>query len=265
MVERFPAFWRALAGSSRTAETRATSPTWACARRRERRLLSLVREHKLRRMLRSDARRGRVPRAVRRPLALALPRRAPVRFGAGGHEHRVEYEPAESHDGAVRRQLELARAGVVPGQLPGHRVAAAAPPLLRRRFKVECPTGSGAMDDALRGRRRAVAAAHRALPRAHRRAPARLRRERAVQHDPHLRDLVMFYEYFHGDNGAGLGASHQTGWTALVARLIQSLGQFTASSVLEGERWPLTQCYHRFAASTSATSKARTVTAARDS
>ena len=40
------------------------------------------------------------------------------------------------------------------------------------------------------------------------------------QRDPHWRDLILFYEYFHGDNGAGLGASHQTGWTALVASLI---------------------------------------------
>jgi hypothetical protein len=40
------------------------------------------------------------------------------------------------------------------------------------------------------------------------------------QSDPHWRDLVPFYEYFHGDNGAGLGASHQTGWTALVTELI---------------------------------------------
>jgi len=42
--------------------------------------------------------------------------------------------------------------------------------------------------------------------------------------DPHWRDNVLFYEYFHGDNGAGLGASHQTGWTALVAKLIQDCG-----------------------------------------
>ena len=48
------------------------------------------------------------------------------------------------------------------------------------------------------------------------------------QEDPHWRDLILFYEYFHGDNGAGLGASHQTGWTGLVARLIQSLGQIDA-------------------------------------
>jgi hypothetical protein len=40
------------------------------------------------------------------------------------------------------------------------------------------------------------------------------------QHDPHWRDLILFYEYFHGDTGMGLGASHQTGWSGLVASLI---------------------------------------------
>jgi hypothetical protein len=44
------------------------------------------------------------------------------------------------------------------------------------------------------------------------------------QEDPHWRDYILFYEYFHGDNGAGIGASHQTGWTALVAKLIQQSG-----------------------------------------
>ena len=47
---------------------------------------------------------------------------------------------------------------------------------------------------------------------------------RIFQNDPHWRDHILFYEYFHGDNGAGLGASHQTGWTALVANLIQDYG-----------------------------------------
>ena len=46
-----------------------------------------------------------------------------------------------------------------------------------------------------------------------------------LQQEPHWRDLVLFYEYFHGDNGAGLGASHQTGWTALVAKLLQQSGE----------------------------------------
>jgi hypothetical protein len=45
------------------------------------------------------------------------------------------------------------------------------------------------------------------------------------QSDPHFKDYVLFYEYFHGDNGAGAGASHQTGWTALVAKLLQQSGE----------------------------------------
>ena len=48
------------------------------------------------------------------------------------------------------------------------------------------------------------------------------------QTDPHFRDYVLFYEYFHGDNGAGIGASHQTGWTALVAKLLQQSGETPA-------------------------------------
>jgi len=47
--------------------------------------------------------------------------------------------------------------------------------------------------------------------------------------DPHWRDLVLFHEYFHGDTGKGLGASHQTGWTAVVAKLLQQIGQKTRS------------------------------------
>ena len=53
------------------------------------------------------------------------------------------------------------------------------------------------------------------------------------QTDPHWRDHILFYEYFHGDNGAGLGASHQTGWTGLVAKLIQLYGLLDAKRLLE--------------------------------
>jgi hypothetical protein len=52
------------------------------------------------------------------------------------------------------------------------------------------------------------------------------------QTDPHWRDHILFYEYFHGDNGAGLGASHQTGWTGLVAKLIQLYGILDAEKAL---------------------------------
>src|SRR6202030_2802429 len=79
------------------------------------------------------------------------------------------------------------------------------------------------------------------------------------QDDPHWRDLVLFYEYFNGDNGAGLGASHQTGWTALVAKLLQSLGQFDADAVLEDREWQMARPYRRLAAAPVAS-----VTAARE-
>jgi hypothetical protein len=52
------------------------------------------------------------------------------------------------------------------------------------------------------------------------------------QTDPYWRDLILFYEYFNGDNGAGVGASHQTGWTGCIARIIQGLGYFTPETVL---------------------------------
>jgi len=56
---------------------------------------------------------------------------------------------------------------------------------------------------------------------------------REFQDDPHWRDHILFYEYFHGDNGAGLGASHQTGWTGLVAKFIQLFGMIDAQRLLE--------------------------------
>jgi hypothetical protein len=52
------------------------------------------------------------------------------------------------------------------------------------------------------------------------------------QEDPHWRDLILFYEYFHGDNGAGLGASHQTGWTGTVAPLLDLFGRLSAEEML---------------------------------
>ena len=92
-------------------------------------------------------------------------------------------------------------------------------------FKVECPTGSG----------KEMTLGEIALNLSRRLQGIFLRNADGIrpvyggcdvfQNDPHWRDLVLFYEYFHGDNGAGLGASHQTGWTGLVAKLIQQSGQ----------------------------------------
>ena len=55
------------------------------------------------------------------------------------------------------------------------------------------------------------------------------------QTDPYWRDYIMFYEYFHGDNGAGVGASHQTGWTGTIASLIQLFGHLNAADLLAGK------------------------------
>jgi hypothetical protein len=57
---------------------------------------------------------------------------------------------------------------------------------------------------------------------------------RKFQEDPHWRDCLLFYEYFHGDNGAGLGASHQTGWTGAIARILHLFGTLTPELVLAG-------------------------------
>ena len=59
---------------------------------------------------------------------------------------------------------------------------------------------------------------------------------RKFQEDEHWRDLVLFYEYFHGDNGAGLGASHQTGWTGCIAALQDFFGRITADDLLDAEK-----------------------------
>jgi hypothetical protein len=57
---------------------------------------------------------------------------------------------------------------------------------------------------------------------------------RKFQDDPHWRDYVLFYEYFHGDNGAGLGASHQTGWTGIIARIMHLFATMTPEMALAG-------------------------------
>src|SRR5262249_27019893 len=87
--------------------------------------------------------------------------------------------------------------------------------------RVECPTGSGRLMNLaevaaeLAGRLTRIF-----LPNAQGGRPCHGSIPYYAE-DPHWRDLVLFYEYFHGDNGRGLGASHQTGWTALVARLLE--------------------------------------------
>ncbi len=91
-------------------------------------------------------------------------------------------------------------------------------------FTVECPTGSGHRLTL----REVATELSRRLTRIFLRRPDGTRpaygATARLQRDPHWRDLILFHEYFNGDTGAGLGASHQTGWTALVAKLLQQTG-----------------------------------------
>ena len=131
----------------------------------------------------------------------------PYVFRVDGEDYRVEYDPAESTTRAVRRQLELAGAGLVSDQLSGARGARSAITIsMATTFTVECPTGSGRMDDAEGSDARVGDAVVVALPARRRRAGVRaMATIGGMRDDPHWRDLVLFHEYFHGDTGAARG------------------------------------------------------------
>jgi hypothetical protein len=100
-------------------------------------------------------------------------------------------------------------------------------------FTVECPTRSGQRMTLFEVAREISARLARIFLRdANGRRPVYGGTTR-FQEDPHWRDLILFYEYFHGDIGAGLGASHQTGWTGVIARLMDLFGRLDASAALQ--------------------------------
>jgi len=100
-------------------------------------------------------------------------------------------------------------------------------------FKIECPTGSGRLMNLFEVSKEISDRLTRIFLRdEHGRRPVYGGTEK-FQNDPHWRDNIYFFEYFHGDNGAGLGASHQTGWTGLVAKLIHLYGSLDPTRTLE--------------------------------
>ena len=112
-----------------------------------------------------------------------------------------------------------------------------------KEFLVECPTGSGQLKNLYEVAEDISRHLTTIFTRdADGRRPVYGGTQK-FQTDPHWRDYMLFYEYFHGDNGAGLGASHQTGWTGAVARLIQWLGYMTADNTLDGSVRPGIRVY----------------------
>ena len=191
----------------------------------ERRLLSIVNGEKLRRVLRImlDENEFLSPCGIRslsrfhegNPYVLRL----------NGMEHRVDYQPAESRSGLFGGNSNWRGPVWFPVNYLLIESLQKFHFYLGDGYKVEFPTGSGKMFTLAE----VAAELSRRLGRIFMRDSAGRRPvyggvER-FQADPRWRELVQFHEYFHADNGAGLGASHQTGWTALVAKLIQQSGE----------------------------------------
>jgi hypothetical protein len=157
----------------------------------------------------------------------------PYVFHAGGQEYRVSYLPAESDTGMFGGNSNWRGPVWMPVNALVVRALMQYYAYYGDDFTVECPTGSGrrmnlyqvAEEIARRlagiflrdgqGRRPVYGGA------------------RTFQEDPHWHDCLLFYEYFHGDNGAGLGASHQTGWTGIVARLLHVFPTVQPEHILE--------------------------------
>jgi hypothetical protein len=146
----------------------------------------------------------------------------PYVFKANGHDHRVAYLPAESDSGMFGGNSNWRGPVWFPMNIMLIRALLHYYAFYGDRFKVECPTGSGKEMTLFEvAKEIGDRLARIFLKDAKGRRPVYGLTEK-FQTDPHWKDLILFYEYFHGDNGAGIGASHQTGWTGLVATLMQT-------------------------------------------
>ncbi len=226
LLSRLPAFHRRLEWFIDNRPDLTTG--WACMRQTgvdDRRLLAIVDRDRLRRILQVmlDENEFLSPYGIR-----SLSRRhkdQPFQLAVDGRTHRVDYEPAESSSGLFggnsnwRGPIWFPLNFLLVESLQKFHF------YLGDGFKVEFPSGSG----------RELTLAEVAAELSRRlsriflrdgdgRRPAFGRSEK-MQADPHFKDYLLFHEYFHGDDGAGVGANHQTGWTGLVAKLLQQSGE----------------------------------------
>jgi hypothetical protein len=158
--------------------------------------------------------------------------RHPYVFNADGDEYRVGYLPAESNTGMFGGNSNWRGPVWMPVNVLIIRALLNFYAFYGDSFKVECPTGSGRMMNLFQVAKEIADRLTRIFLRDERgRRPVYGGTEK-FQSDPFWKDNILFYEYFHGDNGAGLGASHQTGWTALVAKLIELFGSLDENQLL---------------------------------
>jgi len=154
----------------------------------------------------------------------------PYVFNAGGMDYRVDYVPAEGNTGLFGGNSNWRGPVWFPLNFLLVEALERYHHFFGDDFKVECPTGSGRRMNLQEVSREIASRLTRIfLPDAKGRRPVH-GDERRYAEDPHWKDLILFYEYFHGDNGRGVGASHQTGWTALVVRCLEDLARARAKS-----------------------------------
>jgi len=196
-----------------------------------RRLLSILNKQKLERVLAYmlDENEFLGPHGIRSLSRYHLEH--PFVFHVGDQEYKVQYLPGESNTGMFGGNSNWRGPVWMPVNVLLIRALLNLYSFYGDDFKVQCPTGSGPY----------VTLFEVAREISHRLAGAFLRDKKGrrpvyggtakFQNDPHWRDLILFYEYFHGDNGAGLGASHQTGWTGSIARLLDLFGRVEAKDL----------------------------------
>ena len=157
----------------------------------------------------------------------------PFVFNLSGHEYRVQYLPAESNTGMFGGNSNWRGPVWMPVNALLLRGLLNLYQFYGDDFKVECPTGSGkymTLYEVAKELARRLSSIF--LRDANGKRPV-YGGAKKFQEDPYWKDYILFYEYFHGDNGAGLGASHQTGWTGIIARTLDLFARMNPALVLQ--------------------------------
>jgi Glycosyl hydrolase family 63 C-terminal domain len=160
----------------------------------------------------------------------------PYVLSVDGQEYRVSYLPAESDSGMFGGNSNWRGPIWMPVNALIIRALMHYFAYYGDNFKIECPTGSGNLMNLFEVAHEIVNRLTRIFLRDEAGRRPVFGGAEKFQRDPHWRDNLLFYEYFHGDNGAGIGASHQTGWTGVIAGLIDIFGKLDAETFLQGGR-----------------------------
>ena len=198
-----------------------------------RRLLSTVNEDKLRRILTKmlDENEFFGPYGIR---ALSLYHKDhPFEFEMGGQKSSVGYVPGDSDSGMFGGNSNWRGPVWMPVNFLLYTSLMRLGAYYGDTFKIECPTGSGNLMTLFQAGKELGERLIRTFINDSSGRRAVFGDSEKFQKDPHWHDNVLFYEYFHGDTGAGVGASHQTGWTGCIARVIQGNGAFEEKDLFE--------------------------------